>query len=238
MYPSCMVLPVKQTFFRCFYNLLITVWKHGSYKCNVTWTPIKDTCSWLLEAWEGNWLPRGKAQAATDAEVTEGTKCVDVAFSICLVQCSYWQSGYVGGGGSCCSWRQVPARGTGSLRVQLRLENPVFRETKSCISGWQQLTDCSCPAKCQTQQELRSLNTQKIFLITPELSRRFDLRLPISHNSRMLLTHGKMLSWGLERQAERFGASLLFDGSCEAITAPCNGANACAFTPVVSLFSK
>lgn len=91
----------------------------------------------------------------------------------------YSRSCRAGGGGSRCARRRAPAHGTGGRRVQLRLENPIFGETKSCISGCQWLMDCSCPAKRWTQQGLRSLSThkKKVFLITPELSTSFDTRL-------------------------------------------------------------
>ena len=84
-----------------------------------------------------------------------------------------------------------------------------------------------------------TLAEKMIFLITPELSRSFDPRLPVCHYSMMLLSHGEMLSCRHEKQVELFGAGLLFGSSCKAIiTAIFSGTNAHAPTPVISWFSK
>lgn len=195
-------------------------------KCNVKWPPIKDLWSWLLAAWVGNWVPRQKAQAETDPGGTEGAESANVGFKTFLEHHPYSKSCCAGGGGSCCAWRQAPAHGTGSLRVQLRLENPVFRETKSCICGWQWLTDCSCPADCWTRQGLRSLDThrkkglphdswtqQELWPEAPSLLQQHNLADP--------WRDAVLQTW----QVLLFGASLLCGGSCEVITAIFNGAN-------------
>lgn len=62
-----------------------------------------------------------------------------------------------------CLWDQRPCSSTPAA-------TPVCKETKSCISAWQQLMDCSCPNKHWIQQDLRNLTVEKkrVFLLIPE----------------------------------------------------------------------
>lgn len=200
---------------------------------NVKWPPVKAICSRLLAAWVGNWMPRQKAQAGTDTGGAEGTENVEMwvsgrAWSSTLTDApAVWAvvgpavpggkflplgqaaSGFSWGWKTPFSWRKYLASLAGSdWRVA------VTRLNAELSGGWGAST----------------LTEKMIFPVTPELSRRLDLRLPVCHNSRMLQTHGETLSCRCETQVELLGVDLLFGGACKAITAIFNGANA----PLVS----
>lgn len=194
------------------------MWKYSFCKCNVKWPPIKGKCRRLLGGLQG---AKKKAWAETETGGMERTENTDGGF-----KCAYCCSCYVGGR-SCSAYRQAPVCGTGGLAVQPRLQYQVSgRQNLSSLLGsnwWIAVAQIS--TEFNRVWGTWTLGEKGIFLIIPELSRNFGPRLPVYHKSRILLTHGVMLSCRHERQVEIFGASLLFGDFYKATTATFNGAS-------------
>lgn len=120
----------------------------------VLWLPIKDTC--LTTGSTGresgskeknhtsrdrHWRPGRNRRGSCESQEVHGAVLLQL-----LLLCGQWRI-------LLCMGARSFSR-TGSLCVQHRLENPILRETKSHISGWQWLMDCNCLAEHWAKQGL------------------------------------------------------------------------------------
>lgn len=132
-------------------------------------------------------------------------------------------------GRSCSACRLAPVCGTDSIVIviQLRVQYQFSgRKILSFLPGSNWLIAVAwISTEFNRVWGTWTLGEERVFLIVPELSRNSGPRLPVYHQSRIVLTHGVMLFCRYERQVEIFGASLLFGDVYRDTTATFNRAS-------------